>query len=195
MHTIRTILYFGSFNPIHKGHTAVADYVLKQMLCDQLWFVVSPQNPLKHTLTLAPEQMRMDMVSLAVKQMSHSDKVSVCGIEFDLPKPSYTINTLRVLSSKYPERSFSLLIGSDIVQELDKWRDYKEILEHYPLFVYPRNGYRADRFEEHLTILEGAPTWDYSSTDVRNRLCLGNGVDELIYSDVYQYINKHGLWI
>lgn len=192
---IRTTLYFGSFNPIHNGHTAIARYLVEQMWCDELWFVVSPQNPLKQSFSLAPEQMRLDMVSLAVKQMSHSERALVCGIEFDLPKPSYTINTLRALSSKYPERNFSLLIGSDIVQELDKWKDYKEILEYYPLFVYPRNGYRVDRFREHLTILDNAPTWDFSSTDVRNRLSLGKSVDDMICSDVYQYIKKHRLWI
>lgn len=190
----RTTLYFGSFNPIHNGHTAVASYVVERELCDQLWFVVSPQNPLKQTSGMASAEARLEMARLAAREMGYGERVDVCGIEFALPKPSYTINTLRALVARYPQREFSLLVGGDIVGELEKWRDYREILDNFPLLVYPREGYSARQFEERITLLADAPTWQFSSTEVREAISSGKDISEMVGQGVYQYISEHKLW-
>lgn len=188
----RITLYFGSFNPIHNGHTSVAEYVLDSGVCDELWFVVSPQNPFKDDTTLAPEQDRLKMAEIAVAEKLPDGKAKVCDVEFHMPRPSYTIDTLRTLSAKYPEHTFSLLTGADIMQEIDRWKDYRELMRDYKIYVYPRAGFSPDGYP--VTYLEGAPQWDYSSTDIRDALGQERDVSAMVAPGVSRYISEKGLW-
>ena len=130
----RVALYFGSFNPIHKGHIALAEWVVEQGLCDELIFIVSPQNPFKEQEGLAPEFSRYEMCELACKASRYPEQIKVSAVEFVLEKPSYTINTLRYLRENFgSEMQFSILMGADNIENFDKWREYEEILRDYPL--------------------------------------------------------------
>ncbi len=120
MHSV--ILYFGSFNPVHKGHMAVAEWILEQGLCNEVWFVVSPQNPLKRDGSLIGEEERLAMVRLAAAASRYSRRMRACDVEFSLPRPSYTVDTLSVLTERYPDTTFSLLVGSDIPGQITQWR-------------------------------------------------------------------------
>ena len=190
----KIILYFGSFNPVHNGHTAVAGYVLERGLCDELWFVVSPRNPLKDSAELAPDGDRLHMAEIAVVEKLAGRAVRVSDVEFSLPKPSYTIDTLRHLTREYPEAAFSILVGADIMEELDLWKDYREILDNYNIYVYPREGYTLGKFADRVTLLADAPMCDYSSTDVRRGLAQGGDVGSMVSPGVLKYIDEHRLW-
>ena len=137
-----TALYFGSFNPPHIGHTAIANYFLTNTDAEELWFVVSPQNPLKKTSSLLPARTRLELCRLALED---HPKMKVSDIEFGLPMPNYTIHTLIHLEEKFPDRSFSIIMGMDNLQNLYKWKASETILEHYKILVYPRPGYEAGR--------------------------------------------------
>lgn len=170
-----TILYFGSFNPVHRGHVAVADAVLESTEAEALWFVVSPQNPFKAGKELAPETDRIEMARIALQSAVHSDRMAVSDIEFRLPKPNRTIRTLEKLRTEYPGRKFSLLIGSDNMAGFPKWVHSQEILDRYRVLVYPRPGYptpesaRSDGF----TILTNLKELPQAATDVRTRIARG----------------------
>ncbi len=189
------MLYFGSFNPIHSGHIALAEYVVDRRLCDEVVLIVSPRNPLKEAADLAPEVDRFEMVEVACAASRYPDRIKPSIIEFLLERPSYTINTLRHLSENYgAESEFSILMGGDIIPQFDKWRSYEEILERYPIFVYPRRGERVDRYMDKITLLDGAPLQNFSSTDVRRALVNGESVEQMLHPDVASYITKKGLW-
>jgi nicotinate-nucleotide adenylyltransferase len=128
-------LYFGSFNPIHHGHLVIANFILQHAHLDQVWFVVSPQNPLKRSATLLNEYNRLHLVRLAVEGES---QLKASDIEFKLPKPSYTVDTLAYLQEKYPRDEFAIIMGSDSFQNLEKWKNYQWLLCHYPIYVYRR---------------------------------------------------------
>lgn len=167
-------LYFGSFNPIHLGHTALAKYVLCHGGVDELWLVVSPNNPLKESSELADEKLRLQMAKIATRSI---EGVKVSDIEFGMPKPNYTINTLRTLSSHYPEHNFSLVIGSDNMRLFDRWREHEAILRDYTVLVYPRE--RDDLMSLHalypqMHILKGAPLLQVCATQIRKALASGS---------------------
>lgn len=188
----RVVLYFGSFNPIHKGHVAVAERVLERGLCDEVWFVVSPQNPLKPKAELIDEHHRLNMVRLAAEASRYPDRMKVCDVEFDMPRPSYTIDTLEELGRRWPEVQFAMLVGTDIVGQIERWKRWEEIVSRYKIYVYPRRGYVGDgdaRFE----VLEGEPFEDCSSTEVRRALAEGDS--DMIVEPVKNYIKEHQLWI
>ena len=139
------VLYFGSFNPVHRGHIALAEWVAEHVGCDEVVLVVSPKNPLKADDSLAPELNRFEMAELACARSRFPERIKPSVIEFLLEKPSYTIDTLRYLSRNYGgQMRFSVLLGADLVPQLERWRDYREILDGYPLLVYPRRGLRDD---------------------------------------------------
>lgn len=192
----KVTLYFGSFNPIHNGHTSVAAYVLDEGLCDELWFVISPQNPFKQDASLAPETDRFAMAEIAVGEKLAGLAVYVSDIEFSMPKPSYTIDTLKVLCEKYPQYKFSILVGADILDGLHGWKDYKTLEENYTFLIYPRDGYDigAGKFRANMTVLENAPRWNYSSTDVRKALVSGEESGGMLAEGVAAYIKEHNLW-
>ena len=191
----RVALYFGSFNPIHKGHIALAEWVVEQGLCDELIFIVSPQNPFKEQEGLAPEFSRYEMCELACKASRYPEQIKVSAVEFVLEKPSYTINTLRYLRENFgSEMQFSILMGADNIENFDKWREYEEILRDYPLLVYPREGYSVEKFADKITFLENAPLFDFAATDIRTMIAEGEDFRDKLSAEVAHYIIQNHLY-
>lgn len=190
----RTLLYFGSFNPIHNGHMAVAEYAVEQGLCDMLAMIVSPQNPLKEAAGQAEAMARFEMAEIACAASRYADRIKPSVIEFLLPKPSYTVDTLRHLRLEYPEQEFSVLMGGDLVGQLSQWKDYREILRDYKIYVYPRRGEDTSLYPECITVLDGAPCLDISSTMIRERLERGESIRGLVDEGVQRYIEENRLW-
>lgn len=171
-------LLFGSFNPIHIGHVAIANYMAHSTDLDQVWLVVSPHNPLKDKSTLVDAKKRIARVKKAIGK---NQKIKVNSIEFSLPQPSFTIRTLEVLKKKYPKNRFSLIIGSDNLKTFPKWKEYKKILSGYRIFVYPRAGSRGGKLRKHRNVtLIDAPRFDISSTFIREQLKKGKDVRKLL---------------
>ena len=190
----RVMLYFGSFNPVHKGHIALAEYAVEQTLCDEVVLVVSPQSPYKAADELAPEMDRFEMAEIACAASKYPEKIKPSVVEFLLPKPSYTIDTLRYLKENFgPDMQFSILMGSDQIARLDGWKEYEKILE-YPVYVYPRRGEPAEGFEGRITLLADAPLQDFASTDVRDRIGRGEDTSAMLDEGVAAYIRRKGLW-
>jgi nicotinate-nucleotide adenylyltransferase len=167
---IRTCLFGGSFNPIHEGHLALADYVLQQGLADEVWFVVSPRNPLKPTANASDAIERLEAVRKALQ--NHPGCVA-SDIEFDLPLPSYSVQTIRKAVSEYPSRQFLLLIGGDNLDVFTKWKDYQFLLDHFDILVYPRLGAtnQVPAGWNRVQMLN-APIMDISSTAIRKGINL-----------------------
>ncbi|MCL1868561.1 MAG: nicotinate (nicotinamide) nucleotide adenylyltransferase [Paludibacter sp.] len=166
----KTALYFGSFNPIHNGHLGLANYLINNNLSDEVWFVVSPRNPLKNEQELIDEHLRIDMARLAI---DGNNCLQTSDIEFDMPKPSFTVDTLKKLQQKFPDVNFSLLIGSDNALVFDKWKDFKAILQMVEILVYPRENFDFKQVKENfpqMKYLEFAPQYKISSTQIRNEI-------------------------
>ena len=164
----RTALFFGSFNPIHVGHLIIANRMLQQEGVDEVWFVVSPQNPLKERGTLLADHHRMQMVRRAIED---NYGMRSCDIEMHLPVPSYTVVTLAALEEKYPEHEFCLVMGSDNLATFDRWRNYQYILDHYRLLVYPRPGTEHCKFATHPSVtMVDVPMMDISSSYIRRQI-------------------------
>ena len=188
-------LYFGSFNPIHNGHIALAEWVVEQGLCDELIFIVSPQNPLKEQSDLAPEFSRYEMCEMACASSRHPERIKVSAVEFVLEKPSYTINTLRYLRENFgSEMKFSILMGADNIENFDKWREYEEILRDYPLLVYPREGYSVRKCADKIKFLENAPLFDFAATDIRKMIAEGKNFTAKVCPAVAKYIIQNKLY-
>jgi len=186
-----TGLFFGSFNPVHTGHVMIANYMVEFGGMDEVWFIVSPQNPFKTKDELLPQEHRLKMTQIAVKDF---ENISVSDIEFAMTQPSYTINTLNSLSENYPDREFHILMGTDNVINVHRWKNADTILKNYPLLVYPRNGYPAnpDKMPTGVTITH-APIIDISSTMIREWLTAGHDVRAFMPAGVYDYIKTHNL--
>ncbi len=169
-------IYGGSFNPIHFGHIGLAKWVAENTDLDEVWLMVSPNNPLKDKSILADEQERLEKAREAMRQ--EGKRIVVSDFEFHLPRPTYTANTLRALAKEYPEHEFTLIIGEDNLHIFDQWREYQYILDNYRVFVYPRKAKgekieaRGERLEEkgRVIFLTGAPYFDISSTELRKNL-------------------------
>jgi len=185
-------LYFGSFNPVHNGHLAIAHFLKQQGLFDQIWMVVSPNNPLKDKNDLAPENDRFNMVKLAIHEIPY---LHACDIEFSLPSPSYTIETLKELEKQYPNDDFSLILGADNIESFHKWKDYEEILKRYMIYVYPRSGEAFEKMMEHphVVYLE-AKLLPVSATEVRELLRQKKPVTEYLPDVVARYIEEKELY-
>ncbi|MFC5191744.1 nicotinate (nicotinamide) nucleotide adenylyltransferase [Algoriphagus aquatilis] len=177
-------LYFGSFNPIHIGHLIIAQTIRERSGLDQVWFVVSPQNPFKRQESLAHELDRLRMVELAVEDNFH---FRASDVEFRMPKPSYTIDTLTYLSDKHPQHQFSLFMGSDNLKHFHKWKNHQAILDQYDLLVYPRPG-ESDLPNYPQAKLIDAPLLDISATFIRQAIQSGYSVRYLLPENVEQYI-------
>jgi nicotinate-nucleotide adenylyltransferase len=183
-------LYFGSFNPIHVGHLIIADTLYDRSDLDEVWFVVSPQNPLKKRQSLAHEHDRLRMVELAIDGNFH---FRASDVEFRMPRPSYTIDTLTYLSEQYPQHQFCLFLGSDNLGQLKKWKNYEQILEHYKILVYPRPG--DPKLLEHPSIqLIEAPLLDISATFIRKSIQENKSVRYLLPETVSDYIRDKKLY-
>ena len=190
----RVALYFGSFNPIHNGHIAIAEHVVDQGLCDMLVMIVSPQNPLKQAADLAPDLARFEMVEAACASSKHPVRIVPSAIEFVLPRPSYTIDTLRALEQERgDDMEFSVIMGGDLAEQLPRWKEWQTLLQNYPIYMYPREGVTSTPYPE-ITMLEGAPELPFSSTDVRERLKAGESIDDMVPAAVAKYIADNGLW-
>lgn len=192
MKKIRTGVFSGSFNPIHIGHLALANYLLEFEGLDEIWFVVTPQNPLKEKESLLDDQLRLQMVEMAIKDC---DRFKVCTIEFELPRPSYTIHTLEALEKKYPEREFFLLIGADNWLIFHKWAEHEKIKRNYQIFVYPRRGHVVYIDPEYPNIqTANAPIIEISSTFIRDSLSRGKNIRYFLPNNVYEFIKRNNLY-
>ncbi len=171
-------LYFGSFNPIHIGHLIVAQAVLEHSTLQEIWFIVSPQNPLKKNKSLLHEFDRMEMVEQAIRD---NDRFKTSDVEFHLPKPSYTIHTLSYLKEKHTQHHFRLIIGEDNLSIFPKWRNFQKILDDFGLIVYPRPGSKKEDQINHPNVsFIDAPLLDISATYVRKSIKEGKSVKYLV---------------
>lgn len=183
---MRTALFFGSFNPVHIGHLAIANYIAEFGGVDEVWFIVSPHNPHKEKHTLLPERERFDLVYRAVADYP---KFRVSDIEFRLPQPSYTIHTLTHLHEKFPGREFLLVLGSDNLVHFHKWKNADRILEKYPLIVYPRPGTPESVYEKYPAARRvDAPLMDVSSTFIREAVKNGKDVRFFMPAPAWQLL-------
>jgi nicotinate-nucleotide adenylyltransferase len=179
-------LFFGSFNPIHIGHLVIANFMATQTDLKQVWFVVSPHNPLKLKATLAKDSDRLNMVKIAIES---NPLLRASDIEFKLPKPSFTIDTLAHLTEKYPQHTFVLIMGGDNLGTLDKWKNYAQILKNFQIYVYRRPNYDLGAFAEHENVhLFDAPLMDISATYIRKCLKEQLSVQYLLTPEVEKYL-------
>lgn len=173
----RTAIFGGTFNPVHNGHIAIARKVLIAGLADELWMMVTPQNPWKKNLQLMDDDVRLQMVQRAVSSIPG---VEASDFEFSLPKPSYTANTLRRLCESYPDREFSLVIGADNWEKFGMWFDHDYILRNFRTIVYPRPGFILPSCEEGDVRILDCPLMDISSTEIRRRIMSGEDITGLV---------------
>lgn len=181
-------LYFGSFNPIHIGHLIIANHVANTTDLQRIWFVVTPQNPLKENKTLINENHRKHLIDLAIEG---EKKLRSSNIEFKLPKPSYTIDTLTYLSEKFPQHQFSIILGSDSFGNLKKWKNYQSLLKNYSIIVYKRPGFevKPEFLSERINVL-GAPLLDISSTMIRDLIHQKKSIRFLVPDIVKEEIER-----
>ena len=183
-------LFFGSFNPIHIGHLILANYILENTDMDELWFVVSPQNPFKEKKSLLQDHNRLDMVQLALKNYP---KMRASNVEFSLPVPSYTIDTLTYLKEKHPDYTFSLIMGEDNLKGLHKWKNAEKLVRDYQIIVYPRiSSDKSEGFNdssiENVSIVN-APIIELSATEIRKMLKEGRNVRPMLPPEVFDYLD------
>ena len=183
-------VFFGSFNPLHMGHLAIARFFLEATSLDEVWFSVSPQNPWKAVQGLAPMPQRVAMAELAVASDAH---IRVTDFEKDLPQPSYTYEALLVLAAQYPEHNIKLLIGGDNCHLFDNWRNYDKILERFEVLAYPRNASLVPASLVNKLKIVDAPLLDYASTDIREAIKRGGPVRG-VSSEVLAYIEKYKIY-
>lgn len=187
-------IYSGSYNPVHFGHVALADFIISEHLVDEIWMIRSPQNPLKQSSTLLSDEHREKMLEIAVE--GHTG-LKVSTIEDKLPRPNYTINTLRELKIQNPEDDFYLIVGADNWLIFDKWREWESILSDFHLIVYPRPGYEMPLVDQKkcptVQVID-APLYAISSTEIRQKIALGENTDNLIAPEVYKYIIENNLY-
>jgi nicotinate-nucleotide adenylyltransferase len=178
-------LYFGSFNPIHIGHLIIANHILNDSELERIWFIVSPLNPFKVSQNLMNEYDRLHLVKKAIEE---DPRLKASDIEFLLAKPSYTVHTLAYLKEKYPEHSFSLIMGSDGFQNLDKWKNPEIIVKNYPIVIYRRLGFEVNnKLNAQITVMN-APLLEISSTHIRELVKVGKSIKYLVPSSIEEDI-------
>lgn len=185
-------LFFGSFNPIHIGHLIIANYMATQTDLDKVWLVVSPQNPLKPKKTLARDHDRLHLVRLGI---GDNPQLAVSNVEFGLPKPSYTVDTLAFLQDKYPDREFALIMGGDNLASLHLWKNYEHLLANHDIYVYHRPAYELGELATHPRVrLFTAPLLDISATYLRECLRSGKSIRYLVPEPVWEYLEAGSLY-
>lgn len=184
-------LFFGSFNPIHVGHLIIAETMVAESDLDQLWFIVTPQNPFKRNKSLLEETDRLTMVKRAI---ADNYKLKASDVEFSLPRPSYTIDTLSVLSDRHPEHEFILIMGEDNLVQFENWKNYQMILDNYMIYVYPRPNTPEHAYKNHPKVkFVKAPLMDISATYIRKQIHMGRSIKYLVTEPVEALIDlkKH----
>lgn len=186
---MRIGLYFGSFNPIHVGHLAIAGYFAQFTELDQVWFIVSPHNPFKEKNSLLKGHHRLAMVRAAIEDCSY---LKASDVEFNLTQPSYTINTLALLKEKHPTHQFFLILGSDSLESFPKWRNAQVILEQYQLIVFPRHGHNGGELRNHPSVhwADAAPQIELSSTMIRKAISEGKDVRCFMPESAWKYLDE-----
>ena len=183
-------LFFGSFNPIHVGHLIIANHIVEYSGLDQIWFVVTPHSPFKKKSSLLDNYQRLELVYRATKDYT---KLKPCDIEFNLPQPNYTINTLAYLQEKYPDHAFALVMGEDNLKSFHKWKNYEQILEQHHVYVYPRISQDPIEtpFHQHDKVhFIDAPIIEISSTAIRKAIKVGNNVKPMLPELVWEYLDE-----
>ncbi len=185
-------LYFGSFNPIHIGHLAIANYFVEYTDLDKVWFIISPHNPLKDKNTLLDNKARLELVATAI---DNDPRFKACDIEFDLPQPSYTINSLNFLQEKYPDKVFSIIMGSDGLTYFHKWKDQDKIIKNFQRYIYPRYGETIDfiKSQENIKLVE-APRIELSASFIREALKAKKDIRYLLPHGVYKLIKNNNYY-
>ena len=184
-------LYFGSFNPIHVGHLIIGNHIADNTDVDEVWFIVSPQNPLKESASLLNEQHRFSLVKIAVEDAA---KLKASNVEFLMPKPSYTIDTLVYLSEKYKQHHFTLIIGSDSYMNFEKWKNYNQIILNYNILIYPRPGFDVKKeLPETIKVID-APLLEISSTQIRKYIKEKKSIRYLVTDKVLDEIELRGYY-
>lgn len=184
----------GSFNPIHVGHAIIANYIIQNTDIDQLWLMVSPENPFKTGQAMVNEGQRLRMVEMVSRRL---DNVITSGFELTLPRPSYTIDTLNALKAKFPSDDFTLVIGADNWAVFDKWRSHDEIISNFKIVVYPRVGYDIvipSQMSDRVLVVD-APVIEVSSSKIREQLSMGHDMRFYMPDEVYDYILRNNLYI
>ncbi len=193
-------LYFGTFNPIHVGHLIIANHFAEHSDINQVWMVVTPHNPLKNKDTLLKDSTRLELVHLATEDFP---KIKPCDIEFQLPQPNYTVNTLAHLQDKYPKNEFSLIMGEDNLKSFHKWKNHEVILENHAIYVYPRvdengqtnNDVEKYGFKNHPKVrFIAAPIVEISATFIRNSIKKKKNIQPLLPNKVWEYIDHNNLY-
>lgn len=182
-------LFFGSFNPLHIGHLAIAGYMAEFTNLDHVWLVVSPHNPLKKKESLLKDHHRLAMLRAALEDIPY---LKPSDVEFGMPQPSYTINTLIYLEEKYPQHTFSLILGSDNLNSFMKWKNAELILKHHQLFVYPRKGFDGGELRNHESVnwISEAPEMEISSTFIRNSVKEKKDIRYLMPVAAWEYMKE-----
>jgi nicotinate-nucleotide adenylyltransferase len=186
-------LYFGSFNPIHTGHLIIAQHILNHTEIQRLWFVISPHNPLKDKASLANDRDRLHLVQLAIED---NPSMKASDIEFKLPQPSYTIDTLTYIKEKYPRYEFALIMGADNLISLPKWKNYQLLINNYPIYIYKRPNYPIESSlvqHENIHILD-TPLLDISSTWIRQLIKTKKSIRYLVPEKVFDYLESSHLY-
>ena len=184
-------LFFGSFNPIHVGHLIIANHILNETDLERIWMVVSPHNPLKAEKTLLNEYHRLHLVQLAT---ANDNRIKASDIEFSLSKPSYTCDTLIHLQEKYPDHQFSVIMGADSFQNIDRWKNYTFITKHYPIYIYNRPGHQIENTHDAKIIFLEAPQLPISATQVRSMVREGKSIRYLVPDAVLDEIERGGYY-
>jgi len=189
---MKTGLFFGSFNPVHVGHMIIANFMATQTDLQEIWMVVSPQNPFKTKKSLAKDHDRLHLVHLAI---GDNLRIRASNIEFDLPKPSYTIDTLTYLKEKFPKKEFALIMGGDNLGNFHKWKNYEQILANHEIYVYKRPQYDLGDLADHpkIKIME-APLMQISASYIRRCIQQNQSIQYLVPDAVFEYINNNALY-
>ncbi|MBK7637843.1 MAG: nicotinate-nucleotide adenylyltransferase [Saprospiraceae bacterium] len=185
-------LFFGSFNPVHVGHMIIANHLAEYTDLSQIWMVVSPHNPLKNKTSLANDNDRFHLVQLAI---GDNTKIKASNVEFFLPTPSYTIDTLAFLKEKYPDKTFALIMGGDSLERIEKWKNAEKLLRDYEIFVYKRSDSDISKFEhlENIKVIE-APLLDISATFIRDALKNKKSIRYLVPDAVFDYLQHSTMY-
>jgi len=187
-------LYFGTFNPIHVGHLIIANHLAEYTDLEQIWMVVTPHNPLKQKSTLLDDYHRLHLVRLATEDYP---KIQPTDVEFKLPQPNYTVNTLAHLLEKYPQHEFSLIMGEDNLKSFHKWKNYDYILQHHDIYIYPRVSKESENkeFKDHPRIRHvDAPIVEISSTFIRENIKNKKNIRPLLPHNVWEYVDHNNFY-